>query len=323
VKVRRDDASSGPKEPTSAPTPETGRFAPSPTDSRPEVAIVGAGAVGTALGVALSRAGWPVAAVVSRDATRRERFRTLVPEARAFIEPAALPNDVGLIILAVPDDAIAGVAAQIRLRSGQILVHTSGLLGVDALEVAGSLAAPDALGALHPLVSFTSDVERSLAGLHGATIAIEGGDRVAGLLADVAVAIGGAPLRLPPGSKPAYHTAAVMASGGLVALLDAVAELGAVAGLDEATSLEVFGRLTAQTLANIIAVGLATALTGPITRGDAGTVAAHIAALETAAPGVVELYVATARRELRIAEDRGALSPDQAARVGRVLAKER
>jgi predicted short-subunit dehydrogenase-like oxidoreductase (DUF2520 family) len=285
----------------------------------PTVGIVGAGAVGTALGVAIDRAGWPVTAVASRDVGRRERFRGLVPGVRAFAEPAAIVDEVELIILAVPDDAIPFVVDPLRLYSGQTLVHTSGLLGADVLSSA--LAAGSHIGAFHPLVSFTSDVERSIAGLKGATIALEGDDSIMGLLADLAEAIGGVAVRLPRGAKPAYHAAAVMASGGLVALLDAIVTLGSAAGLDERGALAVYGRLIEQTLANARANGVAAALTGPITRGDAGTVEAHLAALERFAPGVVELYVAGARRELRIAEERGALSPKQIETVRAALAK--
>jgi predicted short-subunit dehydrogenase-like oxidoreductase (DUF2520 family) len=92
--------------------------------------------------------------------------------------------------------------------------------------------------------------------------------------------------------------------------------------LDERGSLAFYGRLMEQTLANARGVGIAASLTGPITRGDVSTVSAHIAALEAHAPDVVELYLATARRQLRIAQDRGSLSPDQAARVRDILAKD-
>ena len=302
----RDDANRGPKG-----IDETARA--------PRVGIVGAGPVGTALGVAISRAGWPVTAVASRDAGRRTRFTSLVPGARPFAEPAALLDEVELLILAVPDDAIRAVAASIRLYSGQVLIHTSGLIGADALEPA--LSAGSNIGAFHPLVSFTDDVERSVAGLNGATVALEGNEAVVGLLADLAEAIGGVPVRLPHGTKPAYHAAAVMASGGLVALLDAIVTLGAAAGLDERGALAVYGRLMEQTLANARAIGVRAALTGPILRGDAGTVAEHIDALELLAPGVLDLYLATARRELQIAEERGTLSPDQLQRVLTALAK--
>ena len=289
------------------------------SDNAPTVGIVGAGAVGTALGVAISRAGWPVTAVASRDQGRRERFRNLVPGVRAFIEPAAIIDEVELVILAVPDDAIQFVVDPLRLYGGQSLVHTSGLLGADVLSSA--LAAGSHIGAFHPLVSFTSDVERSVAALKGATIALEGDDAIMGLLADLAEAIGGVAVRLPRGTKAAYHAAAVMASGGLVALLDSIVTLGAAAGLDERGALTVYGRLIEQTLATARANGVAAALTGPITRGDAGTVQAHLEALERLAPGVVDMYLAAARRELRIAEERRALTPEQLGRVRAALAK--
>ena len=285
----------------------------------PSVGVVGAGPVGTALGVAISRAGWPVVAVASRDAARRNRFAQFVPGARAFADAGAVVDEAELIVVAVPDDAVAGVAESIRLYSGQALVHTSGFLGAEVLEPA--LAAGSQIGGFHPLVSFTVDVERSVAALHGATIAVEGDDRLMGLLADLADALGAVPVRLPRGAKPAYHAAAMLASGGLVALLDAVATLGAVAGLDEQGSLAVYGRLIEQTLANARASGVNAALTGPVTRGDAGTIAAHLETLRRFAPDVEELYVAAARREIRLTEERGALSAEALERVRAALAK--
>ena len=230
--------------------------------------IVGAGAVGTALGVALARAGWPVGAVASRDPARRERFRSLVPGARGFAEATALLDEVELIVLAVPDDVIPGLAGQLRMYSGQAMVHTSGALGAEALEPA--MAAGTQVGAFHPLVAF-ADTELAVAALHGATIAIEGDDQLTDLLARMADALGAHAVRLAPGTKAAYHAAAVLAAGGFIALLDAIAELGRFAGLDEAGSLSIYGRLAEQTLENARALGIARALTGPMTRGDVGT----------------------------------------------------
>ena len=284
---------------------------------RPVVGIVGAGAVGTALGVALSRAGWPVGAVASRDPARRERFRELVPGARAFAEANALVDDVELVILAVPDDVVATVAASLRLYAGQAMVHTSGLLGAEVLLPA--MAAGTQAGAFHPLVAF-ADLDRALAALRGATIAIEGDEELAAHLAEMAEAIGGLPVRLAPGSKAAYHAAAVVAAGGVVALLDTIREIAAVVGLDEAGALGIYLPLLEQTVANARALGVAAALTGPATRGDAGTIAAHVAALEAGAPGALPVYRALLERSLRIAHDRGALTPEAAARLRVALA---
>jgi predicted short-subunit dehydrogenase-like oxidoreductase (DUF2520 family) len=283
----------------------------------PVIGIVGAGAVGTALGVALDRAGWPVHAVASRDSGRRDRFRSLVPGVRPFVDAAPLVEEVELIILTVPDDAIPRVAGSVHMYGGQAMIHTSGLLGAEAL--APAMAAGTQVGSFHPLVAF-ADLERAVAALHGATIAIEGDDQLLDLLARMAEVLGATPVRLAPGAKPAYHAAAVLAAGGFDALLDAIAELGRVAGLDEAGSLAIYGPLIEQTLGNARSLGIAAALTGPMTRGDAGTVRSHVAALRAQAPSVGALYATLAEREIRLAEERGALTPEGAAELRATLA---
>jgi predicted short-subunit dehydrogenase-like oxidoreductase (DUF2520 family) len=283
----------------------------------PIIGIVGAGAVGTALGVALSRAGWPIHAVASRDPARRERFRSLVDVSRVFADPEPILDEVELIILAVPDDAVASLAGSLRMYSGQAMIHTSGALGAEVLEPA--MAAGTQTGAFHPLVAF-ADTERAVAALHGATVAIEGDDDLAAMLADMAEAIGATPVRLAAGSKAAYHAAAVLAAGGVIALLDAIAELGRVAGLDEAGSLAIYGPLIEGTLGNARALGIRAALTGPMTRGDIGTLEAHLATLAAHAPTVLDLYVAAARREVDLAEGRGALAPEASKKMRELLA---
>jgi predicted short-subunit dehydrogenase-like oxidoreductase (DUF2520 family) len=284
---------------------------------RPVVGIVGAGAVGTALGIALDRAGWPVGAVASRDPERRSRFRERLPNVRAFAEPTALVDDVELVLLAVPDDVVAQLAGSLRLYAGQAIVHTSGLLGADALRPA--LAAGTQAGAFHPLVAF-ADLDRALAALQGATIAIEGDDELAAHLADMAEAIGGVPVRLAEGSKAAYHAAAVLAAGGVVALLDVIREIAAAMGLDEAGALRVYLPLLEQTVANARTLGIDRSLTGPATRGDAGTIGAHLAALAADAPAALPVYRALLARDVDLAEQRRALTPEASERLRTALA---
>lgn len=288
-------------------------------DGRPVIGIVGAGAVGTALGVALGRAGWQVGAVASRDAARRARFRSLVPGSRAFPDATAILDACHLVILAVPDDALADVARTLHLYSGQAIVHTSGLH--DAGVLAPALAAGTSSGSFHPLVAF-ADLDRALAALPGATVAIEGDETLLDLLAEMATSLGATPVRLAPGSKAAYHAAAVLAAGGLTALLDVVAEVAAPTGLDETGALAVYGPLAAQALANAGALGTGPALTGPAVRGDTGTIEAHLAVVAGAGEEALEVYRALGRRQVTIAERRG-LAPEAAARLRAAFTRSR
>jgi predicted short-subunit dehydrogenase-like oxidoreductase (DUF2520 family) len=205
------------------------------------------------------------------------------------------------------------------MYSGQAMVHTSGALGAEVLEPAR--AAATQVGAFHPLVAF-ADVERAIAALHGATVAVEGDDELSALLARMAEAVGAAAVRLAPGSKAAYHAAAVLAAGGFIALLDAIAELGAAAGLDEAGALAIYGNLVEQSLGNARTLGTRDALTGPMVRGDVGTVRRHLEALARLAPRAAPIYAALAEREIELAEGRGALDAAAAAALRRVLAEQ-
>jgi predicted short-subunit dehydrogenase-like oxidoreductase (DUF2520 family) len=286
------------------------------SDGRPRVAFVGAGRVGTALGVAFARAGWQVTAVASRDAERRARFSGLVPGARGFAEPEGVLDDADVIFLTVPDDAIAGAAARLHLYSGQALVHTSGAL--PAAVLAPAMAAGSSAGSFHPLVSFT-ELDRAVEDLRGATVALEGDESLLPLLADLAESIGAQPVLLPQGGKAAYHAAAMMAAGGLVGLFDAIADVAILAGLDERTAVAVYAPLARQALANAERLGIDGALSGPFVRGDVGTVKAHLAVLRELAPGALPLYVEVARRELAIARRRGELNERAAEDLEAVL----
>lgn len=286
-------------------------------DGRPRLAFVGGGRVAGALAVAFARAGWRVTAVASRDEARRARFAGLVPGVRAFAEPQAVLDDADLVFLTVPDDAIAGVAASLHLYSGQALVHTSGAL--PAAVLAPAMAAGTSAGGFHPLVAF-ADHEQALADLAGSTVAVEGDAALLPLLAELAESIGARPVTLPEGGKTAYHAAAMMAAGGLVGLLDAIASVARVAGLDERTAVSVYAPLARQALANAERMGIDGALTGPLLRGDIGTLRSHLEALAEHAPGALPLYVEVARREVAIARRRGELAEDRAADIEQLLA---
>jgi predicted short-subunit dehydrogenase-like oxidoreductase (DUF2520 family) len=270
-------------------------------DGRPALAFIGVGQVGSALAVGLARAGWDVVAVSSRSEARRERMARLLPGVRVFAEPQAVLDEAELIFLTVPDDQVAEVAAALHLYSGQALVHTSGALPASVLDVAR--AAGTSVASFHPLVAF-ADLERALVDLAGATVALEGDETLMPLLAEVAEALGARPVRLPAQGKAPYHAAAMLAAGGLVGLLDAIAELGRAAGLDEATSLAVYLPLARQTLANAEQLGIDDSLTGPFVRGDVGTVRGHLEALRRLAPDALPMYLAIARREMDIAARR-------------------
>ncbi len=281
--------------------------------ARPRVGVIGAGRVGLALGVAIDRAGWPVVAVSSRDPGRGARFRALVAGAVSVADARDLTALVDVVLVTVPDDVIGPLAASLRLRDGQGLVHTSGALSASVLRPSGARGTAGdpatTVASLHPLLPF-ADLERALGALPGATIAIEGDEPLVTLLAELVHDLGARALVVSAEGKAAYHAAAVLAAGGFVALLDSIAELARGAGLDEATALATYGPLIREGIANAGALGIAGALTGPTVRGDIQTIRLHLDVIDRLAPDVRDVYLALTARQIAMARSRGELHAD-------------
>ncbi|MBX3031315.1 MAG: DUF2520 domain-containing protein [Chloroflexi bacterium] len=202
------------------------------------------------------------------------------------------------MLLTVPDDAIAEVARRVPVRPGRAIVHTSGVHPASILRPAVPPDMP--VGSIHPLVAF-AEPARALEALRGAAMAIDGDPGLVPPLTWLVEAVGGRPIALPPDAKAAWHAAAVLSAGGVVALIDVIDELAAVAGLDPTTAHEVFQPLMRQAIANTGVLGTRTALTGPVVRGDGGTIAAHLAVIEERAPATREVYRALLRRQASLA----------------------
>lgn len=189
------------------------------------------------------------------------------------------------------------------------------------------------VGALHPLMTFPRDtlgtpVEQILARLAGCTWALEASDaRLAAALARLVAGLDGRVVRLAPADRVPYHIAGVLASNYVAALLGTGVHLWQPFEPDAQAALRALLPLLKATVANLEAVGLPEALTGPLARGDSGTVAAHLAWLDAHAatsPGAAlrDAYVALARLALPLAETKGTLTPEAAAELRRLLERD-
>jgi predicted short-subunit dehydrogenase-like oxidoreductase (DUF2520 family) len=280
--------------------------------ARLAVGVVSAGRVGAVLGAALARAGHTVvaASAVSKDSVRRAE--ELLPEV-PLLPPDEVARGADLVLLALPDDALAGtvrgLVATGAVRPGQIVVHTSGAHGVDVLDpVAEAGALPLAL---HPVMTFTGraeDLERIAACCFGVTAADR--DEAAWSVGEaLVVEMRAEPVRVPAAARPLYHTALVHGANHLVTLVGESAELLRDAGVADAPRL--LGPLLSAALDNALRHG-DRALTGPVARGDAGTVRTHLEVLAKHAPQLLPSYRALAARTARRALDVGLLRPDLA-----------
>jgi predicted short-subunit dehydrogenase-like oxidoreductase (DUF2520 family) len=283
-----------------------------------DVGLVGAGRVGTALAVHLAKAGHRIAGASGRDASRErvERHLSDVP----FLPPAEVAAVAEVVVLAVPDDRIAGMCADLAarkaLRRGQAVAHLSGALSLDVLAAARGEGAT--VLCLHPLQTFP-DVESAIDLLPGSAFAVTAEVEKGYALGErLAADTGGRPFRLDDARKPLYHAAAVFCSNYLAVVEGVAEELFRKAGMEDPVSL--FAPLAEATLANVLRLGSAHALTGPAARGDAGTVRRNLEALSREAPEAIAAYVILAEAALDLASKAGKLTAPARSGVEEVLA---
>lgn len=230
------------------------------------VRIIGPGRAGSSLARALGAAGWQVEVLGRGDDLR----------------PSAAGVD--LVVLAVPDAAIAETAAAIQPEPATVVAHLAGSLGLDVL------APHPRRAAVHPLVALP-DPEVGAAALHGATFAVAGD-----LLGRAVVAaLAGTPIEVADRDRTSYHAAATIASNHLVALLGQAERVAASAGVP----LSAYLALVRATVDNVATLGPAAALTGPVARGDERTVRRHLEALDPVERPAYEAMADQARMLVR------------------------
>ncbi len=286
---------------------------PATPPARLAVGVVGAGRVGAVLGAALSRAGHRVVATTAVSDASRSRAAALLPDVpvRPADEVAAAAE---LLVLAVPDDALAGLVAGLAstgvLRRGQLVAHTSGRHGLAVLAPATQVGTLPL--ALHPVLPFTGTAT-DLARLSGASFGVTAPEALLPVAQALVLEMGGEPVVVADALRPLWHAALAHGANHLVTLVASAADLLRAAGADDPGA--VLAPLLQAALDGALTRGDA-ALTGPVSRGDAGTVAAHLAVLPD---GVRPAYAALARLTADRALASGRLRPDQAAGLLEVL----
>jgi predicted short-subunit dehydrogenase-like oxidoreductase (DUF2520 family) len=282
-----------------------------------QVGVVGAGRVGTVLAVALSRAGHRIAAASAVSEASVRRIRKNLP-AVAIGQPAEVIAQADLVLLTVPDDALPGLVAGLASTgadlAGRLLAHASGRHGLAVLEPATRQGALPM--ALHPVMTFTGrpdDVDR----LAGISFGVTAPDALRPVAEALVVEMGAEPVFISEEFRGLYHAALASSANHLVTLVVQAGDLLRQAGV--ADPARMLGPLLSAALDNALRLGDA-ALTGPVARGDAETVASHIAALRAASPEALPAYLAMARLTADRALAAGMLAAPDAQRLLGVLA---
>jgi len=294
--------------------------------SKIETGFIGAGKVGTALASLLHARGVAVAGVSGRTLVDGRRMALSAGLATSMAkEWKATVAESSIVFLTVPDDALAPLCREIAdaggWRGGQGVVHCSGALSSSILQPAREAGA--LIASFHPLQAFAS-LDAAMSHMPGSTFALEGDAPLVDLLDEFVQALGGTSLRVTAREKVLYHAAAVIASNYTVTLAALASELLVGEGIapDPNTALRYLMPLLKGTVDNLQELGLPDALTGPLVRGDVGTVARHLEGLDACAPELAHLYRHLARLTLPLAEQKGHLDVEALAALAKSLETE-
>jgi predicted short-subunit dehydrogenase-like oxidoreductase (DUF2520 family) len=274
-----------------------------------KLGFIGAGTVGTALAARLSQSGYPIAAVASRTKASAQKLSDSVGYCPVFDSNQEAADHAELIFITTPDDAIAPVAAEIKWRPGQSVIHCSGADSVASLEPARKAGAK--VGAFHPLQTFAS-VEQAIDNMPGSTFGLEAEEPLLATLKEMAGALGGNWVVLEASDKVLYHTSAVIACNYLVTLVKLAGDLWQGFGVPPPQAAKALLPLLRGTLHNIETIGIPNCLTGPIARGDIGTISKHLDALSETAPHLLTTYRELGRQTVPIALAKGKIDQSQA-----------
>ncbi len=280
------------------------------------VGFIGAGRTATALAHAMSSAGYAIAAVSSRSPESARALAEGIPGCDAVDTLEGVVAACDAVLLTVPDDAIAPVAASLPWREGQAAVHCSGALSLEVLEVARQRGAQ--VGGLHPFQTFLGGRE-AIPWLAGSTFAIDATGELSRWLQDLAQRLGCKAVTVAAEDRPLYHAAAVLSCGYVTTLLDMACDLWEAAGFSRKEAMEGILPLAFGTLRSIEAQGTEEAATGPIMRADIGTVGRHVEALEERAPGALPLYRQAGISMVDLALKRGAITQEWAHEMRQLL----
>jgi predicted short-subunit dehydrogenase-like oxidoreductase (DUF2520 family) len=277
-----------------------------PPEPTPVVFVIGAGVVGTTLAAKLLRAGVPVAGLHGRQSDLSELASALAGVLGSSGELPEILSASDVVVISVRDARVPEIAQRLvkekRLRPEQVVLHTSG--NRPAAEML-SAAKPHVrgVGTLHPLIAVT-EAPGALENLRGASFGIEGDEPATRLAHRLVRLMGGRPLPLLAENMALYHAAAVMASNYVVALADIARAMLVAAGVPENDALPALLPLLSSAVRNVAEVGLPSAMTGPVVRGDVVSIDRHVAAIEAKAPETLDLYRRLGREVLRIARRR-------------------
>jgi len=281
-----------------------------------KLGFIGAGKVGTALAVRLSSKGYPVVAVYDIKPEAAQDFAQAVSGSKVMSKAQDVADAADFVFITTTDDLIAPVAAEVKWRAGQTVVHCSGANTVALLEPAKKAGA--LVGVFHPGQSF-ADKKQAIENIPGATFDIEAKEPLLSTFKQMVTALDGHWIEIKAEDKPVYHIAVEFTSLFVMLLFRLSAKMMQTMGITTEQAVQV-ALPTIRGTANIIETfGTSRPLTGPADRGDSATIKRHIDGLRRLFPTGLPLYRELVRQNITFSLEHGLINQKKAEELQTIL----
>tara|TARA_B100001146_G_scaffold220390_1_gene229028 strand:- start:2608 stop:3486 length:879 start_codon:yes stop_codon:yes gene_type:complete len=265
------------------------------------IGIVGAGALGGALAIALNKKGFCIIKIFSRSESSIRKLCSRLDDASLAKSVQEVSDNADIIFITTTDNAIKLSVESASWVKGQIVIHCSGVSGLDVLSKAKIDGA--SVGSMHPLQPF-SDMDLGSKNLNNITFGIDGDKFAMDIISQLVNILDAISIRIDPRFRALYHLSGVMAGNLLLGMASSIADIWQKIGLSREDGAKALIPMMIQSCKNIIELGIPQSMAGPYVRGDYDTVKMHLESLQKSHPDILPMYVELAKISLKYADEK-------------------
>ena len=266
-----------------------------------KIGIVGAGALGGALAIALNKKGFCITKIFSRSKASIMKLCSRLDDASLSKSVQEVSDNADIIFITTTDNVIKSSVESASWEKGQIVIHCSGVSGLDVLSKAKNDGA--SVGSMHPLQPF-SDMDSGSKNLDNITFGIDGDEFALHIISKLVNNLDAITMKIDPKYRALYHLSGVMAGNLLLGMASSVVDIWQKIGLSREEGAKALIPMMIQSCKNIVELGIPQSMAGPYVRGDYDTVKMHLDTLRKSYPDILPLYVELARISLKYGDEK-------------------
>ena len=280
------------------------------------IGIVGAGALGGALAIALYKKGFSVTKIFSRSESSIKKLCSRIDGSSLSKSVQEVSDNADIIFITTTDNAIKLSVESAAWKKDQIVIHCSGVSGLDVMSKAKSDGA--SVGSMHPLQPF-SDMDLGSKNLSNITFGIDGDKIALDIIGKLVKILDAISIRIDPEFRALYHLSGVMAGNLLLGMASSIADIWQKIGLNREDGAKALIQMMIQSCKNIIELGIPQSMAGPYVRGDYDTVKMHLDSLQKSHPNILPMYVELAKISLKYADEKVGEAISQSKKILQLL----